>query len=89
MKSELPKSGAGPTTTGLWWGYSLVTSTLKGELSFAVRGICDALRGLPAVLHERRCVAKETVQVSVHSQVDSGTSEIADDCGLDCLNQST
>jgi len=51
------------TTTGFWWSYILVTSTLKGELSFAVRGICDALRGLPSVLHERRCVGKETVQV--------------------------
>lgn len=50
------------TTTGLWWGYLLLASTARGEVSFAARGIRDALRGLPAAISERQRIRSETVQ---------------------------
>lgn len=51
------------TTTGLWWGYMLLASAGRGELSYAARGVRDALKGLPAVFGERRRIRGETVQV--------------------------
>jgi GT2 family glycosyltransferase len=50
------------TTTGLWWGYTIVASARRGETGLAAQGIWDALRGVPAVLRERRCLHKQTVQ---------------------------
>lgn len=50
------------TTTGLWWGYLLLAATARRELSFAVQGIWDALRGFPAVLCERQRIRRDTVQ---------------------------
>jgi GT2 family glycosyltransferase len=50
------------TTTGLWWGYAILTSITKGETCLAARGIWDALRGLPSVLQERRPIGRDTVQ---------------------------
>jgi hypothetical protein len=50
------------TTTGLWWGYTILTSAVKGEPSLAARGIWDALRGLPTVLRERRPIGRDTVR---------------------------
>jgi GT2 family glycosyltransferase len=50
------------STTGLWWGYTILTSAARGETSLAARGIWDALRGLPAVLRERQPISADTVR---------------------------
>ena len=50
------------STTGLWWGYTFLTSAMKGEAGLAARGIWDALRGLPTVLRERQPIRRDTVR---------------------------
>jgi len=50
------------STCLFWWPYIGYVSCKYGHFSFLVRGIRDAILGLPAVLDRRRCIRKETVQ---------------------------
>jgi GT2 family glycosyltransferase len=50
------------STSLIWWGYLVLISLKRRQVSFFLQGVRDAIRELPAVLHERHPINKATVK---------------------------
>jgi GT2 family glycosyltransferase len=44
-----------------WWGHACFTSLRYGLLGYFIKGMLDAVAGLPAVIRERQKISRETV----------------------------
>ena len=47
--------------TLLWWGYFLIAGIRNRHIIYFIKGIKDAIIGLPQAIRTRSCITKETV----------------------------
>jgi GT2 family glycosyltransferase len=50
------------STTLLWWLYTALIGLKRGQLNFFIRGMWNAVIGLPSVLRERRVIGKAALR---------------------------
>jgi len=50
------------STSVLWWAYTALVDLNRGHCIYFLRGFRDAIRGLPEVLQERRCIGKKALR---------------------------